>query len=149
MRENIKINKIGMFKKIYKIFDKFEDRNRIKLARHSILYGFLTGIGIVLFWRGVWHTADTLFFIENSWVSMLVGSILLLTIGTFVSSLVGNEIIISGIKKEKTAVEKIVAAEECNLVQEYVDDAKILRELKDVKNQLAELKKALEEKNKS
>jgi len=135
-----------MFKKIYKYFDRFEDKNRMLLSRHPIFYGFLTGIGIVLFWRGVWHTADQLFFIENSWVSMLIGAVLLLAIGTFVSSFIGNEIIISGIKKQKTAVEKIVNAEEEDLVHEFEDDARIMRELKELRMQLVELKKTLEEK---
>lgn len=137
-----------MIKAIYKFFDKFEDKNRMFLSRHPIFYGFLTGIGIVLFWRGVWHTADSLLVIQNSWVSMLLGSVLLLAIGTFVSSFIGNEIIISGIKKQKTAVEKIVAAEETDLVHEFEDDARIIKELDSVKSQLNELKKILEEKNK-
>lgn len=138
-----------MFKKIYNFFDKFEDKNRNGLSRIPILYGFLTGIGIVLFWRGVWYVADSLFFMDSGWVSLLIGSFLLLAIGTLVSSFIGNEIIISGVKKQKTVVEKIVAAEEADLIHEFEDDAKIIRELKDIKNQLAELKKALEEKNKS
>jgi hypothetical protein len=137
-----------MFKRIYKVFDKFEDKNRMLLSRHPIFYGFLTGVGIVLFWRGVWHTADQLFLIQNSYISMALGAVLLLAIGTFVSSFIGNEIIISGIKKEKTAVEKIVIAEEQDLAHEFEDDARIMREIKEVRVQLAELKKVLEEKNK-
>lgn len=137
-----------MIKQIYKILDKFEDKNRMLLSRHPIFYGFLTGIGIVLFWRGIWHTADQLFLIQNSLVSTILGAALLLAIGTFVSSFIGNEIIISGIKKEKTAVEKIVAAEEQDLAHEFEDDARIMREIREVKSQLAELKKVLEEKNK-
>lgn len=138
-----------MLKKIYKFFDKFEDKNRILLSRHPIFYGFLTGVGVVLFWRGVWHTADQLFIIQNSFVSIGVGAVLLLAIGTFVSSFIGNEIIISGIKKEKTAVEKIVIAEEQDLVHEFEDDAKIMSELRGVKSQLADLKKILEDRNRS
>lgn len=137
-----------MFKTIYKFFDIFEDKNRMKLSRHPIIYGFLTGVGIVLFWRGVWHTADTLFFLENSWISLLVGSSLLLAVGTFVSSFIGNEIIISGIKKQKTAVEKIVVAEEQDLVHEYEDDARIMKELREMRSQIIDLKKIIEEKNK-
>ena len=137
-----------MFKRIYKFFDKFEDKNRMLLSRHPIFYGFLTGIGIVLFWRGIWHTADQLFLIQNSLVSIVLGAGLLLAIGTFVSSFIGNEIIISGIKREKTAVEKIVMAEEQDLAHEFEDDARIMRELREVKSQLIDLKRALEEKNK-
>ena len=137
-----------MLKDIYKFFDKFEDKNRNLLSRYPIFYGFLTGVGIVLFWRGVWNTANGIFLIENSLVSIALGSILLLAIGTFVSSFIGNEIIISGIKREKKAVEKIVIAEEQDLAHEFEDDTRIMREIKEVKSQLVELKKALEEKNK-
>lgn len=135
-----------MFKTIYKFFDKLEDKNRMFLSRYPVIYGFLTGIGVVLFWRGVWHTADRLFLIQNSFISIGVGAALLLAMGTFISSFIGNEIIISGIKKEKTAVEKIVMAEEQDLTHEFEDDARIMRELREVKSQLVDLKKILEEK---
>ena len=135
-----------MFKIIYKFFDKFEDRNRMFLSHYPILYAFLTGAGIILFWRGIWHTADVIPFLENSFVSIFIGAILLMAMGTLISSFIGNEIIISGIKKEKTAVEKIVAAEEKDLAHEFEDDARIMREIKEVKFQLVELKKMLEEK---
>lgn len=136
-----------MFKIIYKFFDKFEDKNRMLLSRHPIIYGFLTGVGIVLFWRGVWHTADGLFLVQNSFISIGLGAALLLAIGTFVSSFIGNEIIISGIKKEKTAVEKIVMAEEQDLAHEFEDDARIMRELREVRSELAELKNMLRQKD--
>lgn len=138
-----------MFKHINKFFDKLEDKNRIFLSRYPIFYAFLTGAGIILFWRGVWHAADSTPILQNSFVSIIAGAILLLLIGTFVSSYIGNEIIISGVKKEKKAVEKIIEAEEQDLVHEFEDDAKIMREIKEMKFQLAEIKKIMEEKNKS
>jgi len=137
-----------MLNEIYKFFDKLEDKNRIFLSHYPILYAFLTGAGMILFWRGVWHTADAMPILENSIVSIIVGTILLLFIGTFTSSYIGNEIIISGNKKEKKVVDKIVEAEEKDLLHEFEDDARIMRELKEVKMQIAELKKALDE-NKS
>ncbi len=137
-----------MFKYINKFFDKLEDKNRMFLSSYPIFYAFLTGAGIILFWRGLWRVADITPILQNSFVSIIVGAILLLLIGTFVSSYIGNEIIISGVKKEKKAVEKIVEAEEQDLVHEFEDDAKIMRELKEVKSQLVDLKRMLEEKNK-
>lgn len=137
-----------MFKELYKFFDKLEDKNRIFLSHYPILYAFLTGTGMILFWRGVWHTADATPILENSIVSMIVGSILLLLIGTFISSYIGNEIIISGNKKEQKVVDKIVDEAEKNLLHEFEDDAMILRELRNMKLQIAELKKMLDE-NKS
>ena len=137
-----------MLKAIYKFFDKFEDKNRMFLSHYPILYAFLTGAGIILFWRGIWHTADTMPFLENSFVSIFVGAILLMAMGTLISSFIGNEIIISGIKKEKTAVERIVAAEEQDLAHEFEDDARIMREIRELRFQLVALKKLLQEKNK-
>ena len=137
-----------MFKYINKFFDKLEDKNRMFLSSYPIFYAFLTGAGIILFWRGLWRVADITPILQNSFVSIIVGAILLLLIGTFVSSYIGNEIIISGVKKEKKAVEKIVEAEEQDLVHEFEDDAKIMRELKEVKSQLVDPKRMLEEKNK-
>lgn len=87
-------------------------------------------------------------FLQNSYVSIGVGAILLLAIGTLISSFIGNEIIISGNKKEQKIVDKIVEAEEKNLAREFGDDVKIMREIREVKSQLVELKKILEEKNK-
>ncbi len=133
-----------MFKYIYKFFDKFEDKNRMRLSHSPILYAFLTGAGIILFWRGIWHAADTTPFLENSYVSIVIGAIILLAIGTFISSFIGNEIIISGNKKEKKLVDKIVEAEEQDLAHEFEDDAKIIRELNSLKSEIVELKKILE-----
>ena len=138
-----------MLKTIYKFFDKFEDKNRIFLSHYPILYSFMTGAGIILFWRGIWHAADTTPFLKNSFISIVVGAALLLAMGTLISSFIGNEIIISGNKREKKIVDKIVEAEEQDLAHEFEDDVRIMREIKEVKSQLVELKKVLEEKNKS
>ena len=134
-----------MIKRIYKFFDRTEDKTRARLSHYPIFYAFLSGAGVILFWRGIWHAADATPFLQNSFVSIAFGAILLLSIGTFISSYIGNEIIISGLKKEKTAVEKIVEAEEQDLVHEFEDDARIVKELAQVKSQLAELKNLLEE----
>jgi len=112
-------------RKIIIFFDKLEDRARGWFSRHPILYGFMGGIGVVLFWRGVWYTADwvsgflmdirmgnpsiNLETFPDGPLSFLLGSLLLLITGLFVSSFVGNQIIISGIKGEKKIEEKTEA----------------------------------------
>jgi hypothetical protein len=133
-----------MFKKIYKFFDRFEDMNRIKLSHSPIFYAFLTGAGIILFWRGIWHAADEIPFLQDSYVSIVVGATLLLAIGTFISSFIGNEIIISGNKREKKLVDRIVETEEQDLMHEFEDDTRIMHELKDVRSQLDDIRKMLE-----
>ncbi len=109
-------------KSIIIFFDKLEDRVRHWLSRRRILYGFMGGTGVVLFWRGVWHTADYLsarfgflsagastVALSELWdglLSLAFGSVLLLMTGLFVSTFIGNEIIISGLKREKKFAEK-------------------------------------------
>lgn len=112
------------YKKIITIGDRIEDRVRGRLSRYPILYAFVGGAGIIIFWRGIWITIDYIieFFLlvnigsaesnvsQMLWwdgpLSTLVGAVLLLTVGLFVTSFVGNEIIISGLRKEKRIAEK-------------------------------------------
>lgn len=111
-----------MGKKIIHFFDKLEDKTRGWLSHHPILYAIIGGIGVVIFWRGVWHSADfvmDLFFATNRtnstissgfWldgpISVIIGTTILLMTGVLVSNFIGNEIIISGVKKEKKLTEK-------------------------------------------
>jgi hypothetical protein len=91
-------------KAIIRFFDKLEDKIRGKLSHYPILYAFIGGTGIVLFWRGVWHTADS--FNLGDVVSIILGSIILLLTGVFVSDFIGNKLIISGLVGEKKLSEK-------------------------------------------
>lgn len=93
-----------MRRKITRFFDKLEDKVRGKLSHYPILYAFLGGIGVVLFWRGVWHIADDINI--SSVISIIIGSIILLITGIFVSAFVGNKLIISGLIGEKKLAEK-------------------------------------------
>ncbi len=94
------------------------------LSHRPVLYALITGTGIILFWRGIWHTADMLVNyyasttsgIGMNWegviwwdgpLSIVLGALILLICGAFVSSFIGNEIIIAGIKGEKVLTEKI------------------------------------------
>ena len=91
-----------------KFFDKLEDEVRGKLSRAPIIYGI-----IVMFWRGVWHTADML---EQSGgilgvvfgapISTIISAIILLLTGLFVSFFIGDRIILSGLTHEKKVEEK-------------------------------------------
>lgn len=107
-----------MTKKILSFFDKLEDKTRAKLSHFPFLYAFLGGIGVVLFWRGVWHTTDfltevllglpsvTLVGLVDGPLSLLLGTILLLITGVFVSAFIGNRLIVSGLYGEKKLTEK-------------------------------------------
>jgi membrane-bound ClpP family serine protease len=93
-----------MIKPILKYFDKLEDRTRGQLSRTPIFYAFLGGIGVVLFWRGIWHSADDINM--PAVVSLILGTIILLITGAFVTTFIGNKLIVSGLYGEKRLAEK-------------------------------------------
>ena len=94
-----------MVKHILRFFDKLEDRVRGKLSHYPILYSLVGAVGIILLWKGIWETADY-FPILTGPGSILLGTIILLTTGLLVSFFIGDNILISGLTKEKKVVEK-------------------------------------------
>ncbi|PIY59737.1 hypothetical protein COY96_00190 [Candidatus Wolfebacteria bacterium CG_4_10_14_0_8_um_filter_37_11] len=93
-----------MTNKIINFFDKLEDKVRSKLSHYPIIYALIGGVGIVLFWRGVWYIADDMSL--GSWASIIISIILLLMTGLFVSFFISHYIIFSGLKQEKKIEEK-------------------------------------------
>jgi len=120
-------------KKIMKFFDKLEDKTRSKLSHYPFVYAFLGGIGVILFWRGIWYTADIINI--SSAVSVLVGSVLLLITGVFVSAFIGNSLIISGLSGGKKLTEK--AKEEIDLEEHQIE--KLQETLNKVSEKVSEL----------
>ncbi len=103
-------------KKLVNIFDKIEDKVRGALSHHPFIYAFVGAVGVVLLWRGIWHTADAIFYTSglasstsqflDGPLSILLGSIILLITGVFVSHFVSNRLIISGLTGEKKLTDK-------------------------------------------
>lgn len=114
--------------KLFKIFDKLEDKIRANLSRRPRTYALIGSIGIVLLWRGVWMIADD--FGLSGLASALLGIAILLLIGLFVSFFVGSEIIISGIKEEKRIDEKT----EEEIKKESMILGRIKSDLEEIKN---------------
>lgn len=146
-------------KLIIKFFDKLEDKVRGKLSHYPILYAFIGGVGVVIFWRGVWHTTD--FFTEvifsyqvygsvnlgslpwwDGPLSLLVGSILLLLTGLFVFDFIGSQAIISGLRGEKRLEEK--TEEEIKTEGEIIKG--IEKEVKEISQRLDDIEEDLEKK---
>ena len=132
--------------RIIKFFDRLEDRVREFLSRRPIAYGIIGGFAIVLFWRGVWHTADLIETGESVFaplftapVSTLGSAAVLLMTGLFVSFFIGDRIILSGLKHEKKIEEKTemeVREEGVILLDLYQKLERIERELHEVREEV-------------
>ena len=105
-----------IFKKVFKFFDKTEDKTRSKLSKYPVLYAIIGAVGLVLLWRGVWMVADSLSVFDNNpfdkaafidgAISIGASVVILLVSGLFVSFFIGDRIILSGLKQEKKMEEK-------------------------------------------
>lgn len=150
----------SILKSIYKFFDKLEDKIRGRLSRYPIVYAFLGGIGVVLFWRGIWHTTD--FFTEvifsfqkngsvnlgslpwwDGPLSVFFGSTLLLSTGLFVFDFLGSQTIISGLRGEKKLEQK--TEEEIKMDVEVVKDIK--EEVEKIAHRLDDIEENLKQKD--
>ena len=136
-------------KKLFRFFDLFEDKIRHNLSHHPYIYAFLGGVGVVVFWRGVWTTTDYLMSltygaaISIPWwdgpVTILISFLILLPLGIFVSSFIGNEVIISGLRGEKKVFEKTEREIENELninSKTYSSVAEVIGRLKNIEKKL-------------
>lgn len=130
-------------KTIAKFFDRLEDTIRQRLSRHPIVYAFIAGVAIVLFWRGVWTLADLFEFMTPT-VSLIVSIILMLLTGTFISFFIGERLIFSGLKKEKRSDQK--TEEELRL--EETSFKKIITEIQEMKKEISAIKSLVEKNTK-
>jgi hypothetical protein len=140
----------NILKRTDTFFDKLEDKVRARLSRHPILYTFIGGFGIVLFWRGVWHTGDmleaqggALGYIFSGPGSIILSVVVLLMTGLFVSFFVGDVIILSGLKHEKKMAEK----NEVELAKEEVSISHIEQDMLRLESKIKELEVILSRQN--
>lgn len=141
------------------IITRYRERITIYLSHRPKLYALIVGIGIVLFWRGTWHSIDfihTYFnFYQNNptigapfsvwWdgpLSLAVGVIILYFSGAFISSFIGNELILAGLRGEKRISQKV----ESEVKTEIESVSEIKDGLKNVNEKIRELEEKLRNK---
>ncbi len=126
---------INMYKVIYKYFDKLEDKVRGKLTHYPIIYAFIGSVGIVSIWRGIWECSDYLNI--PAWASLVIGILLTLFTGLFISFFIGDNIIISGLNQEKRIDEK--TEEEIRKERNILEN--IQKDIEEIKKSIQSLKK--------
>lgn len=94
----------NIFNAIYNFFDRLEDKIRMKLTHFPIIYALIGSVGIVSIWRGIWYISDN--WNMPGWLSLFLGVLITLLAGLFVSFFIGENIVISGLNKEKRIDEK-------------------------------------------
>jgi hypothetical protein len=137
-----------MIKKLLHFFDKLEDRIRLNLSHHPIVYTFIGGVAIVLFWRGVWHTADMLAaqggilgFLFYEPVNLIIVVLILLASGLFVSYFIGDTILISGLSGQKKINEKT----ETEIQAEEKELSAIRTTIREIKEEVDEVREVIKE----
>src|SRR3989344_1028155 len=128
-----------MLKIIIKFFDKIEDKTRTILSHQPIIYAFIGGVGMTLFWRGVWQIADLFPFMTGP-VSLIISVIILLITGLLVSVFIGHHIILTGIKQEKKIEERTEAEIKSEIKTEEDAFNDIKAKIENIYNDIQELK---------
>ncbi len=124
---------MNIINNVIKFFHHLSLKIRHHLSKIPVVYAFMGSIGVVLIWRGVWMIADDLNM--SGWVSLILGVLISITIGLFVSFFVGDTIIISGIKQEKRIDEKT----EEEIKKEEISLREIKKDLKEIKEDIEEI----------
>ena len=119
---------------------------------HLLDYALIVGVGIVLFWRGIWHGTDEVlnyvvqdriitsidYLSQSVWwdapLSLFLGIVILYFTGAFISSFIGNELILSGLRGEKRLNEK---------TEEQVENE--VRAISDIKESLKSVERTIEQ----
>jgi hypothetical protein len=114
---------------------RIEQHVRSFLRRTPILYALVGGIGVVLFWKGVWEMVAAVPIFDGP-VSAVLGAVILTVSGLLVSVFIGDKIITADVESEKRLAERT----EGELKVEETTLRHIQDELKHIENDLQHLK---------
>ncbi len=135
---------------LFKSIRRIEARIRGRFSHVPVLYAFLGGSLMIIFWRGIWHTTDMLeakegilSFIFYPPITLVWSGLLMLFIGVFIPLFIGEQIILSGLKQEKTFNEKTKK----EIDEEEVSLDRVNERIIGLERQIEELKSLILEKN--
>lgn len=84
---------LGMQQRARKYFEQF-----------PFLQAILAGVGVIVFWRGIWEGLDRTG--VSPLVSIIIGIIILGAVGVFVETFIGNTMIIKEVLQEEKVGKK-------------------------------------------
>ena len=97
-----------MFRPITNFLLRIENNARAFFEQVPFIQAFLAGVGVIIFWRGVWEWLDLMG--VTPLISVLLGSLILGGVGVFLQTFIGNTIIIKNAKQEEKVEKKVLKA---------------------------------------
>lgn len=132
--------------KIFKnTFLKIEEKARKYFEQFPFIHAFLAGVGVILFWRGVWEIADIRQLSPTA--SIIWGVLILSGIGLFIHTFIGNAIIIKSVKHEidlEKESRKEVREVEKEMTKEEITLAHLSTKLDDLSKKIDHIEKHLQ-----
>ena len=114
-----------------------EEKARKFFERIPFTHAFFAGIGVIIFWRGVWELLDVLGVGPIS--SIILGSFILGGVGVFIQTFLGNTLIIKNVSQEEQKESKEIKGVEQEIKKEEIT-------LTILSEQISELKKLIDKK---
>ena len=105
-------------KSITKMLLETEESARLYFEKTPFIQAFLSGIGVIIFWRGIWEWLDMAQ--VSPFTSVIVGAAILLCVGVFVQTFIGNTIIIKNVKQEEREEKHAIHEVEANVDTEEI-----------------------------
>jgi hypothetical protein len=113
--------------KITKILLTMEESARRYFEKVPFLQAFIAGVGVIIFWRGVWELLDDMR--VSPTLSIVLGCLLLAGVGVFLQTFIGNTIIIKNVHQEEKTEQKELHKLEGHVKVEEVTLAELSRKL--------------------
>ena len=113
-----------------------EDDARRYFEKIPFAQAFFAGIGVIIFWRGIWEWLDMLQM--SPITSVILGAGILLCVGVFVQTFIGNTIIIKNVKQEEQTEKKQMRHMEGEVVTEEVTLSSLSKKIDELSKRIDE-----------